>query len=113
MKKYLILAMVIVSLLVTGLVVYADSKDVEVPEWFSDMMEWRRGEIDKAVEDGSLTEEQAEAWLDHIDEMEAFHLEEGLSDYRNGSCPGGGFGGSGFGGGCRRGRFSEGFNIRR
>lgn len=115
MKKYLVLAMVIASLLVTGLVVYAESDEVEIPGWFTDMMEWRRGEIDKAVEDGSLTEDEAQAWLDRMDEMEAFHLEEGFEAYGKGACPSGGSGmgsGRGLGGGCRRGGFSKGLLTR-
>lgn len=106
MKKYLIMTIVIASLLVTGLVVYAESEEVEVPEWFNDMMDWRRDEIDQAIEDGTLTEEDAEAWLERINEMEEIHLEEGFEGFGNGSCSRGGFGsGRSSRGGCRRGDY--------
>lgn len=102
MKKMMMMVLVIASLLVTGLVVYAESDEVEIPEWFNDMMEWRRDEIDQAVEDGSLTEEEAEARLEKMDEMEEFHLEEGFDNYGEGSCPRAGkaFGGNRSGRGC-------------
>lgn len=108
MKKLLMLMLVVTILLVTGLVVYAEAEDVEVPEWFEDMMDWRRGEIDEALEDGTITEDEANAWLERLDEMETFHMEEGFNNFGAGSCPGGGkgfSGGRGFGGGCRGGGY--------
>ena len=106
MKKYLIMTMVIVSLLVTGLVVYAESEDLEVPEWFNVMMDWGRDEIDQAVEDGTLTAEEAEAWLDRIDDMEEIHLEEGFEGFGTGPCSSSGFvSGRSSRGGCRRGDY--------
>lgn len=110
MKKLFMIVMVISILLVTGLVVYAEAEDVELPEWFEDMMDWRRGEIDEALEDGSITQEEAEAWLERLDDMETFHKEEGFDQFGAGpgNCPGGGFGLSGnrgFGGGCRGGGY--------
>lgn len=107
MKKILALMMVLALVLTTGIVVYAESE--EVPEWFTQMLEWRRDRVDEALEAEEITADEAEAWLEHLDEMEAYRLEEGFENFGPGSgCRGGsGFGGfqrgSGFGGGgCGR-----------
>ncbi len=110
MKKYIIMVLVIASLLVAGLVVYAETTEVEMPEWYPQMLEWRRGEIENALEDGSLTEAEAEEWLERMDDMEANHLEEGFEGYGPGSCSvgnGNSVSGRGFGGGCRGGGFKR------
>lgn len=114
MKKYFILVLVLASLMVTGLVVYAEADDIEVPEWFSEMMEWRRGEINEARENGDLSEEEAAAWLEHLDEMVEFHEEAGFEGYGGGGCRGGQFDEGFTGGGCRRGGgFTQGMTFRR
>ena len=116
MKKYMMMVVVIVGLMITGIVVYADTEDVEVPDWFTDMIEWRRGEIDRALEDGELTQEEAAAWLSRVDAMEDFHLEEGFAGYGNGPCEkdGRGYGGDrDFRSGCRRGGFLRSFDANR
>ncbi len=108
MKKYLILVLVIASVMTMGMVVYAESD--EVPEWFTDMMDWRKGEIEEAVEGGTITDVEAEAWLLRMDEMEEFHNENGFDDFRGGGCNGSFSGGMRSGGGSRglgRGHMSE------
>ena len=115
MKKYFILVIVLASLMVTGLVVYAESDEVALPEWFSEMMEWRRTEIKEAAEAGDLSEAEAAAWLEHLDEMVEFHEEAGFEGgFGGGGCRGGISGESQFGGGCRRGGgFSQGMTFQR
>lgn len=88
MKKTLALVLVLVGVLTVGFAVFADTEDV--PEWFTEMIEWRKAQVEESLEAGLITEDQAEAWFDHFDDMTEFHQENG-------------FGGGGFGG-CRGGR---------
>ena len=107
MKKSLILVLVTALLLTSGLVVYAET--VDLPEWFTDMIEWRKDGIDQAVIDGTMTEAEAEEWLLHLEDMQEYRMEEGFEGLEPGAgCRGGGAyeeGQSrGFDGGCGRGR---------
>ena len=44
-------------------------------EWARERMGHRRVRVREALEDGQITEDEAKAWDDHIDDMEKFHRE--------------------------------------
>jgi len=94
MRKLLVLAFLAVSLIISGVVVYAETE--EVPEWFNEMIEWRKAQVSESLEAGDLTQDQADAWIQHFDDMKEFHEEvgfEGMGGCRRGQ----GFAGRGFG----------------
>lgn len=80
---------------------YAADK-IETPQWFKDMITWKKDQVDQAVKDGKLTEEEANEWKEHFDEMEEWHNENGF-----GYGYGPGFGGCGRG---FRGGYAPGYN---
>ncbi|HRU42785.1 MAG TPA: DUF2680 domain-containing protein [Candidatus Diapherotrites archaeon] len=57
--------------------VFADD-NAKMPQWFKDMISWRKAQIDQAEKDGSITKDQAELYREHIDRMEKFHRENGF-----------------------------------
>ncbi|WP_425447786.1 DUF2680 domain-containing protein [Dethiothermospora halolimnae] len=111
MKKVLSVSLLLVLVLSVGTVTFA-AADGDAPDWFNDMLEWRRDRIDEAVENGTITEEQAEYWNERMEYMEEYHNENGF-DFPAG-CHGGygrgmgrGFGrgnGQGFGPGMMNGQ---------
>jgi len=96
MKKVLSLLIVALIVSTTGFVVFADDGDV-LPDWFKDMIEWRKGQLNQAVEDGVITEEQAEYWTEHYEDMEEYHKENGFGNGYGYGGPGGCHGGNGRG----------------
>lgn len=96
--KRLVVIITIASILALMLstFVFADDNS-SVPQWFKDMMSWRKAQIDQAVKDKAITEDQAKLYKDHFDQMEKFHTENGFpSGMGYGACHGGNTG-SGFG----------------
>ncbi|MTI71639.1 MAG: hypothetical protein FH751_15435 [Firmicutes bacterium] len=75
MKK--ILSFILVGSLVfsMGAYAFADSTDTDVPTWFLDMIEWRKGQVQQAVEDGDIQKQQGIYYNEHFEEMEKFHRE--------------------------------------
>ncbi len=89
------------------------AETVEVPQWYNDMVQWRQERLEEAVDEGLITEEEAEWRLERWEAMEEFHADREFGfgpgyGYRYGPCHGeGGFMGGrrgGFGG--RSGGFS-------
>ncbi|SFH84269.1 Protein of unknown function [Tindallia magadiensis] len=101
MKKRLAIGMTMVLVLAFGVVTFAET--VEVPQWYKDMVQWRQERLEEAVEDGLITEEEAEWRQEHWEEMDEFRREKGF-DYGMGAGYGPCHGERGFMGG-RRGGF--------
>lgn len=76
-KKTIVLVFVAVLLLSLG-VVFAESVN-ETPEWYNGMIEWKRAQINEAVENEEITEEQAKYWNERIDAMQEYHKENGFN----------------------------------
>ncbi|SKC83309.1 DUF2680 domain-containing protein [Maledivibacter halophilus] len=93
MKKIVMLALAAVLILSLGVIAFADSNN-EVPDWYNDMIKWRKDKVEESVKSGLVTEEQAKYWNDRIDYMEKYHNENGFGF--QGGC-------GGFGRGARRG----------
>ncbi|HYE08641.1 MAG TPA: DUF2680 domain-containing protein [Patescibacteria group bacterium] len=114
-KTFLALTLVIILVVAFALSVYAESDTTATPQWFKDMITWKKDQITQAVKAGQLTEEDAKLYFDRIDQMEKFHLENGFTNMMGtgfGGCGGTAFGRSdfqntnyGFGPGMMRGRF--------
>lgn len=98
MKKVFALGIVMVLVLALGIVAYAESNS-DVPQWFNDMMTWRRDQVQESLEAGEITEEEAAAWNEHFEKMEEYHGENGFQMMGRGmgSCHGNNGGGRGLG----------------
>ncbi|MBS4538874.1 DUF2680 domain-containing protein [Clostridium sp. D2Q-11] len=108
MKKLVGVLLVSVLILSVGAIAFAGS-DGNLPDWFKGMLDWRKDRIENAVEDGTITQEEANEYLEHLEDMETYHTENGFPEenYGPGMGAGKGFGrsqgrgpGRGFGGGC-------------
>ncbi len=99
MKKKI--AIGLTMLLVLSLSAMAFAESVDTPEWYQEMKEWRQERVDTALEEGLITQEQAEWQRDRWEAMDEYRLEnEFVEGY--GLCHGGVAGESfrgGFGGG--------------
>ncbi|MFZ5969305.1 MAG: hypothetical protein ACOYVK_19275 [Bacillota bacterium] len=102
MKKWFVLAIAVVMVLSVGLVAFADT---ETPEWFTEMMKWKKDQVQQALDSKQITEEQAKLFNDRLEAMEKYHAENGFNFPVGCGIGGGGFGrgGRGFGGGMMRG----------
>ncbi len=82
----------------------------EVPQWFYDKIDWQKDKLEQAVEDGIITEEQAQEYITRLEDRVKFVEENGFECFNQGFGMGRkGFGPRGFGGGRRAGGF-DGFN---
>ncbi len=105
MKK-LVLSLTVVALLVGifATVAFAAEKE-ETPQWFKDMIQWKKEQVANSVKEGTLTTEDAKLFNERFDAMEKYHEENGFtfSGMGSGKCQGGLFsktrGRGGFGGG--------------
>jgi len=75
MKKVVIISLVVVLVLSVSLIALANDN---TPEWFKDMVEWRKAQIQEALDAGTITEEQAEFYQERMDQMEKYHGENGF-----------------------------------
>lgn len=100
MKRMAIFIMVTALILSMGIVVFAETTDNgDAPQWFTEMIQWKKDQLKEAVDSNTITEDQAKFFNERIEYMEKFHGENGF-DFPAG-CAGGGFGGRGYGGGPR------------
>lgn len=90
MKKGLVLLLIGVLVVGIGAFAFAESTDT-APEWFTEMIKWKKDQVQEALDDDQITEEQAEFWMERIDGMEKYHEENGFD----------------FPGGCGNGRFGK------
>jgi hypothetical protein len=105
MKRILaIVAIAAILSLMLATFVFAD-ENTDVPQWFKDMISWKKAQVDQAEKDGTITKAQAELYKNQIDQMEKFHTENGFP----GQMKPGGFGGCGFGRGMMGGGY--GYNM--
>ncbi|WP_432406507.1 DUF2680 domain-containing protein [Wukongibacter sp. M2B1] len=101
MKKIIVLTIVAIMVLSLGVLAFAETAD-ESPDWYEEMIKWKKEQIEKAVEDKQITEEQAKYWNERIDAMEGYHKENGFNFPMGCGGYGRGYGG-GFGPGMRGG----------
>lgn len=77
-RKSILVALLAMALVLGALFVYADGE--VTPQWFTDMLKWKTERIDQAVVSGDITEEQALDFKARLEEMAAYHEENGF-DY--------------------------------
>lgn len=93
MKRAILILALILAVGLTATIAYAQTskvtdagfqdrseKTVEYDkwkEWHNERLDWKRSQIDWAVEKKEITEEQAGIWKEHFDYMEKFHRENG------------------------------------
>ncbi|MCF6463590.1 hypothetical protein [Clostridium sp. Cult1] len=99
MKKILLILSLVLVLGLTASIAYAQVPKIiprtntdyqQWDDWYKERNEWRKSQLNQAVEDKEITEEDAKTWNDHFDYMEEFHREYGPMP--GGGCYGGGNG---------------------
>lgn len=93
MKRTLLVLTLILALGIGSIAVFAESNATEkcIPirqsenmteeareEWFKEKTEFKKQELKKALENGSITKEEAKEWEEHIKYMEEFHKKNGF-----------------------------------
>lgn len=92
MKKVLIVLSIVLTLAIGTAVAYADSNlsvmnlpwrhhnnlsEESMEEFMEDRTEFRKGEIERALENGTISESEAKEWENHFNDMDEFHNENG------------------------------------
>lgn len=60
--------------------------------WFNERMEWKRDQVNTALNEGLIGEEEAETWNEHFQYMEKFHRNNGFMPGCHGVGTGPGYG---------------------
>ncbi|MGE4283422.1 MAG: DUF2680 domain-containing protein [Clostridia bacterium] len=69
----------------------AAPEDSKTSKFFESMFDFHRKWVDKSVEKGEITEQQAQQYNEHFDAMEEYHEENGFEDHCGGAAgPGNG-----------------------
>lgn len=104
MKKIIIVLSLLLTLTIGTVVAYADSNTPAMnfpwrhhnnlseesrEKLLEEREEFRKNEIERALENGTITESEAKEWEDHFDYMDEFHTKNGFIH-----------GGRGYGRGC-------------
>ncbi|MEG6523167.1 DUF2680 domain-containing protein [Desulfotomaculum sp. 1211_IL3151] len=98
-KKLLIVGALILALVALTIpAAFAADTDTPAKAWFEQRMASKRVQVDQAVQNGTLTPEQGQAWQQHFDKMSEFRAQNGYT------CPGAGPGKCGLGPGAGMGR---------
>ncbi len=88
MKKSILITLVVVFVLSMGVLSFAETNIVETPEWFNDMITWKKDRVQEAVDNDLITEQDAKLYNERLDYMEEYHQENDFG--YPGGC--GGFG---------------------
>ena len=100
-RLFLILGLILVVGIGTAFV-YADrpvsdelpnpqSRDFDIDEnveWHHNRIECRKDELNRALEEGRISKEEAKTWEEHFDYMDEFHKENGFMRSTFGGCHG-------------------------
>lgn len=85
MKKNILILSLILVLALSATYVYAKeasyNTNIKTDEWevaFRERMDWKKEQIKDALDEGLISEEEAEYWISHFDYMEEFHRENGF-----------------------------------
>lgn len=96
MKKVLFILTLVLMVGFAATFVYAqnpattsDSSAEQWREWFEEKVNWKKSQVQEAVDNGTITKDEAETWNSHFDYMEEFHSENGFIP---GGCHGDGYG---------------------
>ncbi|MTI55464.1 DUF2680 domain-containing protein [Geosporobacter ferrireducens] len=110
-KSVLILTVIALMVTVFATAALAAEKE-ESPQWFKDMLQWKKEQVEEAVKDGTITAEDAKLFYERFDAMEKYHEENGftMNGMGFGSCRGGLFNKAGGRGGFSGGMMNR-FNL--
>ncbi|MFT9497422.1 hypothetical protein [Anaerosolibacter sp.] len=99
-KMFTILAVSLLLTFALGSFALAEVKD-EVPQWYQDMISWKKAQVKQSVQDGYLTEEQAKIYNAQLDASQDLNTPNGYgwgyggchsygntTNYRGGFGPG-------------------------
>ncbi|NLJ41705.1 MAG: DUF2680 domain-containing protein [Clostridiales bacterium] len=80
MKKFILFAAVlaIISLLAIPPILAAAEDGDDPISFFRSMFSARRERVEQALDEGKITQEEADRWKEHFDYMEKFHEENGF-----------------------------------
>lgn len=105
MKKGIGVLLILLLVFSVGAIAFAEGTE-NVPDWFNGMMDWRKDRVEDGVTEGVLSQDEADQYMEHFDEMEKYHEENGFPE-EGGYGPGMGVrnknrsnGQRGFGRGC-------------
>lgn len=103
MKKTMITIILAAVLLIAfALSVYAETEKNDVPQWFQDMITWKKEQVAQALKSGEITEAQAKQYYERIDQMMQYHIKNGFKK-GFGSCHSNKGNGQGIGAGMMNG----------
>ncbi|GAB6179958.1 hypothetical protein JCM14036_12770 [Desulfotomaculum defluvii] len=99
-KRTLLVGALILAIVAFTVPAAFAAADIDNPAkaWFEQRMAAKKAQVDQAVQNGSITPEQGQAWKQHFDDMTELRSQNGYT------CPGGGPGKCGFGPGAGMGR---------
>lgn len=87
-KLVSIVTIIAIISLMAATFVFAE-ENANVPQWFKDMISWRKAQVEQAEKNGDISEDQAELYREHIDQMAKFHEENGFPYIMGFRRPGG------------------------
>ena len=99
-KKFIVLGLVvlaIMAMLVPGAFAAGTNTDTtkaqsnytqQAQDYFNQMFEWRKSQVDLALANGYITAEQAKAWKQQIDSMKDFQQKNGFGPMMGGGMYG-------------------------
>ncbi|WHH60151.1 DUF2680 domain-containing protein [Petroclostridium sp. X23] len=100
MKKKIavfVTSLVLITAIAIPTALAAAPEDSKTSKFFESMFDFHRKWVEKSVEKGEITEEEAEQWNEHFDAMEKYHEENGFEDHCGGAAgPGNGPGNQSF-----------------
>lgn len=86
-KMFTILAVSLLLTFALSSFALAEVKD-EVPQWYQDMLSWKKSQVGQAVKDGYLTEEQAKVFNAQLDASQDWNKSTGYGWMGYGGCHG-------------------------
>lgn len=90
-----IVTLALAALMVPAAFAAADdttTPNTQVQEFHQQMFDWHKTWLDDAVKNKRITEDQAQAWSRHFDQMKEFHSQYGMGMMGGGVCNGPGTG---------------------
>lgn len=94
MKKRIavfITTLVLITSIAIPIALAAENEGSKTTKFFESMFDFHRKWIEKALEKGEITEEEAEQWNEHFGIMEKYHAENGFGGHCSGAVgPGNG-----------------------
>lgn len=85
MIKKIVIGGLIVMIVAVGMISFASINN-DIPGWFTDMQVWREEKLEEQLENGLVTEEEANILREEWAEMDAYRIERGFTSFGFGNC---------------------------